>query len=85
MRVIVRCSLLSTVAGGLRVGIVYDLGIRREQANFGDVRTALRSGQCVNVRFECGLCRSVVVLAEEIGFADCFFSERAFEGATRNA
>jgi len=74
MRVIVGCGLLCTVACGLRVGIVNDLRIRSEQANFGDVWPALGSGQRVNVRLECGLCGGVVVLAKEISFTDCFFS-----------
>jgi len=50
VRVVVSRSLLSAVAGGLGVAIVYDLRIRRQKANFGDMGPARRSGQRVNVR-----------------------------------
>jgi len=81
--VIVGSSLLSTIAGRLCVGIVYNLRIGSEQANLGDVGTVLGRGQRVNVRLESGLRGCIVMLAEEVCFADCFFSKRAFEGTAR--
>src|SRR5258708_7964051 len=83
MAAVIQCGLLLAVVSDERVRIVNELSKRGEKCDRADIRTGFWRWQALGIFVEETHERTVMALAEEIGFADGFVRQRGVEGEGR--